>query len=57
MKQKTNKKRRYAKPEIKSVKIDSQISMVMQTDTPPGDPGAENLNQDEVHNPYKITNA
>jgi hypothetical protein len=57
MKQSTNKKRSYVKPEIKSVKIDNQISMVMMSYTPPGDPDTHNLNQDEINNPYKITNA
>lgn len=54
MKQATDKKRTYEKPEITSIKIDNQISMVMMTEEPPGD---DELSHTEVDNPYKITHA
>jgi len=55
---KTPGKRIYSKPEMKSIKIDNQISMVMMSDnTPPDDPGGKsgiNLRND---NPYRINEA
>lgn len=32
-------KRRYIRPVIRKVTIDNEISMVMMSPTPPGDPG------------------
>jgi hypothetical protein len=48
------KKRMYIKPELKSIKIDNQISMVMMS--PPTGPN-ESISiqqQSTVSNPYKI---
>lgn len=56
MKKISEKKRTYVKPEVKTVRIDNQISMVMMTN-PPGDPGGQNMQELDTANPYKITNA
>ena len=48
-------KRIYSKPEMKSIKIDNQISMVMMSDTPPVEP--ESLLNLRNDNPYKINEA
>ena len=51
------KKRTYKKPELKSIRIDNQISMVMMSDTPPSGPGESgiNLQQSNSVDPYKIS--
>jgi hypothetical protein len=52
------KKRMYKKPELKSVRIDNQISMVMMSDVPPTGPGESvNMQHTNVADPYKITKA
>ncbi|NOZ47606.1 MAG: hypothetical protein GXO79_12615 [Chlorobi bacterium] len=38
MKKKELKKKTYTKPKIEKIKIDKNISMVMMSTTPPGDP-------------------
>ena len=38
MKKKEFKKKSYTKPRIERIKIDKNISMVMMSSTPPGDP-------------------
>jgi len=53
---KTSGKRIYSKPEMKSIKIDNQISMVMMSDTPPDDPEKSGINL-RNDNPYKINEA
>ena len=54
----TQTKRVYTKPEIQSIQIDNQISMVMMSpcDEPGGGCGGEN-NMNTINNPYKITKA
>lgn len=49
-------KRFYSKPELNTIKIDNQISMVMMSDSnPEGDPEkAMNLQHPNTDNPYKI---
>ena len=47
-------KRIYSKPEMKSIKIDNQISMVMMSDNNPPDDPSSNLRND---NPYKMDKA
>ena len=47
------KKRKYQKPEIIKVKIDSEISLVMLSE-PPIEPYGNNLNNNNSMNPYKI---
>ena len=52
------KKRTYKKPEVKSIRIDNQISMVMMSDVPPSGPGESmNLQQSNSVDPYKISKA
>ena len=53
-------KRSYKKPELKSIKIDNQISMVMMSPVPPTGPGNENsvnMQQSSTVDPYKISRA
>jgi hypothetical protein len=48
-------KRTYIKPQLKAIKIDNQISMVMMSVTPPAGPGElVNMQQINNSNPYKI---
>jgi hypothetical protein len=47
-------KRKYSKPELKTIKIDNQISMVMQT-TPPLE--GVNMPHSNTVDPYKISKA
>jgi hypothetical protein len=49
------KKRTYIKPELKTIQIDNQISMVMMS--PAGDPETNNQIKESVTNPYKISKA
>lgn len=50
------KKRKYSKPEITVVKIDNQISLVMMSANPGGDPD-ESIQPDHFSfNPFKIFN-
>jgi len=53
------KKRTYKKPEVKSIRIDNQISMVMMSEVPPTGPGESsiNLQQSNSVDPYKIAKA
>jgi len=49
------KKRIYKKPEVKSIRIDNQISMVMMSDVPPSGPGeTQSILQNNTADPYKI---
>jgi hypothetical protein len=53
-------KRSYKKPELKSIKIDNQISMVMMSPLPPIGPDGEtsvNMQQSSTVDPYKISRA
>ena len=49
-------KRFYSKPELKTIRIDNQISMVMMSDAnPQGDPeSAVNVQNSNTIDPYKI---
>ena len=50
------KKRTYKKPELKSIRIDNQISMVMMSEVPPSGPGESvNIPQSNSVDPYKIS--
>ena len=52
------KKRIYKRPEVKSIRIDNQISMVMMSDVPPTGPGESmNIPQSNSVDPYKISKA
>jgi len=52
------KKRTYKKPEVKSIRIDNQISMVMMSDVPPTGPNESiGLQQSNLVDPYKILKA
>jgi len=52
------KKRTYKKPDLKSIKIDNQISMVMMSDIPPSGPNESlGLQQSNSVDPYKISKA
>jgi hypothetical protein len=47
-------KRKYSAPEINTIKIDKEISLVMMSSNPGGDPD-ESLQQDHFNlNPFKI---
>jgi hypothetical protein len=48
------KKRIYKKPELRSVKIDNQISMVMMSEPPIGPNESISVKQTTIANPYKI---
>jgi len=48
-------KRKYVKPEFKSIKIDNQISMVMMSPTPPEE--HVNMQLSNTVDPYKISKA
>jgi len=49
------KKRSYKKPELKSIRIDNQISMVMMSDVPPTGPNESlGVQQTNSVDPYKI---
>ena len=47
-------KRLYSKPELKSIRIDNQISMVMMSEPPVE---GENLQHTNNTDPYKISKA
>ena len=51
-----SEKKVYSKPELKTIRIDNQISMVMMSDVnPEGDPEkAENIQHLNVKYPFKI---
>jgi len=50
------KKRTYKKPELKSIRIDNQISMVMMSEVPPSGPNESLIIQQKNSvDPYKIT--
>jgi hypothetical protein len=51
---KTEKKRNYMPPEIKVIKIDNEISLVMMSSNPGGDPD-ESIQKDYFNlNPFKM---
>jgi len=48
-------KHKYSKPELKRVKIDNHISMVMMSEVPPTGPGESlGVKHSTVANPYNI---
>jgi len=47
-------KKLYLKPDIKSIKIDNQISMVMMSEIPPPTGPNESLVNNSSINPFKI---
>jgi len=49
----TNKKRNYKQPQIRCVKLDKDISMVMQSEAPP-DPGGSLQPEHFSINPFKL---
>jgi len=50
------KKRTYKKPEVKSIRIDNQISMVMMSEVPPNGPNEpQSIYQTNSIDPYKIS--
>jgi len=52
------KKRTYKKPQVKSIRIDNQISMVMMSDVPPYGPNESlGMQQNCSIDPYKIPKA
>lgn len=52
------KKRTYKKPELKSIRIDNQISMVMMSEAPPTGPNESlGIQQTSSVDPYKISKA
>jgi hypothetical protein len=51
---KTEEKRKYMPPEIKVIKIDNEISLVMMSSNPGGDPD-ESIQADHFNlNPFKM---
>jgi len=51
---KRENRRKYQKPDIEIIKLDNEISMVMQSLVPPPDPGMGNVQENNNNNPYKI---
>jgi len=50
------KKQTYKKPELKLIKIDNQISMIMMSDIPPSGPNESlGIKQYNSVDPYKIS--
>jgi hypothetical protein len=48
-------KRKYTPPVITEIKIDNEISLVMMSANPGGDPPEESMQQDHFNlNPFKI---
>jgi hypothetical protein len=48
-------KRKYSTPEITEIKIDKEISLVMMSANPGGDPDETSMQQDHFNlNPFKM---
>lgn len=51
---KTKEKRKYSPPEITTIKIDNEISLVMMSANPGDDPPEESMPDNYTLNPYKF---
>jgi len=54
---KRENRRKYQKPDIEIIKLDNEISMVMQSLIPPPDPTGKITPENHNNNPYKIEKA
>jgi len=47
------KKRNYSSPLLESVELDNEISLVLQSDEPPTEPGTSNTLENFKNDPFK----